>query len=63
MRFEARLILPLQDPVTAARTRDTLDLGAPEAGGCSSTDTMREAARQAGQSELLDQYARDYPLD
>ncbi|MFK7837153.1 MAG: chlorophyllide a reductase subunit Y [Sulfitobacter sp.] len=29
--------------------------------GCHSGSTMKEAARAAGQSELLDQYARDYP--
>ena len=31
------------------------------AGGCSSAGTMRDAARKAGKSEILDQYARDYP--
>ena len=44
------------------RSRDRLDT-APEAGGCASGDTMREAARKAGKSDILDQYARDYPLD
>ena len=44
-----------------SRERDTLDLGAAEAGGCSSADTMREAARNAGKSEILDRYAADYP--
>ena len=29
--------------------------------GCHSGSTMKEAARAAGQSELLDKYARDYP--
>ncbi len=29
--------------------------------GCHSGSTMEEAARQAGQSELLDKYAADYP--
>ena len=32
-----------------------------EALGCHSGSTMEEAARQAGQSELLDRYAADYP--
>ena len=32
-----------------------------EALGCSSTETLRDAARQAGQSELLDRFAADYP--
>lgn len=45
------------------RERDQLDLGAPEsAGGCSSTETMKEAARKAGKNDLLDQYAADYPV-
>ncbi len=44
------------------RSRDRLDT-VPEAGGCASGDTMREAARKAGKSDILDQYARDYPLD
>ncbi|MFK7939242.1 MAG: chlorophyllide a reductase subunit Y [Roseovarius sp.] len=29
--------------------------------GCHSGSTMEQAAREAGQSDLLDQYARDYP--
>ncbi|QFT78625.1 chlorophyllide a reductase subunit Y [Erythrobacter sp. THAF29] len=45
----------------AERTPDTLDLSAGE-GGCSSGDTMREAARKAGKSDVLDQYAADYPV-
>ena len=45
------------------RAPDRLDLAtAPAAGGCSSKDTMRDAARQAGKSEILDQYAADYPV-
>ncbi|SEL82427.1 chlorophyllide a reductase subunit Y [Roseovarius azorensis] len=32
-----------------------------EAGGCHSGAEMERAARMAGQSDLLDQYARDYP--
>ncbi|MGR3743898.1 MAG: chlorophyllide a reductase subunit Y [Pseudooceanicola nanhaiensis] len=31
------------------------------AGGCHSGDEMKRAARMAGQSELLDRYAADYP--
>ena len=46
----------------AQRTPDTLDLKASE-GGCSSADTMRDAARKAGKSDVLDQYAADYPVD
>lgn len=46
-----------------ARSADRLDLAKPEEGGCANGDTMREAARKAGKSDILDQYARDYPLD
>lgn len=35
--------------------------GGGEALGCHSGSTMEEAARQAGQSDLLDRYAEDYP--
>jgi 3,8-divinyl chlorophyllide a/chlorophyllide a reductase subunit Y len=43
------------------RARDRIDLGA-GGGGCSSNETMREAAKKAGKSEILDQYAADYPV-
>ncbi len=33
-----------------------------EGAACTSKDTMREAARTAGKSEILDQYAADYPV-
>ena len=33
----------------------------PETAACSSADTLAEAARAAGKSEVLDQLARDYP--
>ena len=46
----------------AARAPDRIELGsAPVEGGCASKDTMSEAARAAGKSEILDQYAADYP--
>lgn len=45
-----------------ARAPDRIDLAAPEAGGCSSKDTMRDAARKAGKSDVLDRYAADYPV-
>jgi chlorophyllide a reductase subunit Y len=53
---------------SSERDRDTLDLGsstsaAAEAGGCASKDTMLDAARKAGKSDILDQYAADYPVD
>ena len=45
------------------RDRDRIDLAAPAPveGGCASGDTMREAAKSAGKSEILDRYAADYP--
>lgn len=54
-----------KSPEKATRTPDTLNLsgskGAVE-GGCSSTETMKEAARAAGKSDILDQYEADYPV-
>lgn len=50
------------------RSRDTLDLAQPPPGvigneaPCSSKDTLQEAARAAGKSEVLDRYAADYPV-
>ena len=41
------------------RARDRIDLGA---GGCASKDTLRDAARAAGKSDILDRYAADYPV-
>ncbi len=52
-------------PSSTARAPDRIALDAPvseSAGGCSSKDTMNEAARAAGKSEILDQYAADYPV-
>ncbi|WP_017664712.1 chlorophyllide a reductase subunit Y [Porphyrobacter sp. AAP82] len=43
------------------RAPDRIDLD-PDAGACASKDTMTEAARAAGKSEILDQYAADYPV-
>jgi chlorophyllide a reductase subunit Y len=43
------------------RAADRIDLD-PGAGGCASKDTMRDAARAAGKSDILDQYAADYPV-
>jgi chlorophyllide a reductase subunit Y len=49
------------------RAADRIDLdpgAAGDSGGaCASKDTMREAARAAGKSDILDQYAADYPVD
>ncbi|MGB7419248.1 MAG: chlorophyllide a reductase subunit Y [Erythrobacter sp.] len=50
-------------PSNASRAPDRLELGAASAGGCSSKSTMLEAARSAGKSDVLDQYAADYPVD
>jgi chlorophyllide a reductase subunit Y len=50
------------DAVPRAADRIVLDTGAAAAGACSSKDTMRDAARTAGKSDILDQYAADYPV-
>ena len=50
-------------PPMRAPDRIELDTGAANAGACSSKDTMRDAARDAGKSDILDQYAADYPVD
>jgi chlorophyllide a reductase subunit Y len=52
----------MTDLPASNRQRDQLDLAAAESGGCASKDTMREAARAAGKSDVLDQYAADYPV-
>lgn len=52
-------------PPNASRAPDRIDLdaGAVAGGGaCASKDTMTEAARAAGKSDILDQYAADYPV-
>ena len=46
----------------AQRAPDRIELDPAPAGGCASKDTMNEAARDAGKSEILDQYAADYPV-
>ncbi|MFS0737739.1 chlorophyllide a reductase subunit Y [Sphingomonas sp. 1P06PA] len=46
------------------RRIDTLDIGLPApttAGACSSADTLRAAAVQAGKGDVLARYATDYP--
>ncbi len=52
----------MTDLGVSTRERDTLDIGSAEEGGCSNASTMQEAARKAGKSEVLDQYAADYPV-
>ncbi len=44
------------------RTADRIELDPVDAGGCASKDTMNDAARAAGKSDILDQYAADYPV-
>lgn len=51
------------DIETSPREADRIDLGSVSAGGCSSGDTLRDAAVKAGKSEVLDRYAADYPVD
>ena len=52
---------------SVVRAPDRIDLdtggGGDEGGGChGGAETMREAARQAGKSDVLDRYAADYPV-
>jgi len=51
----------LSDLGTSIRERDRLEIGSAEEGGCSNSETMKEAARKAGSSEILDRYEKDYP--
>nr|WP_199803325.1 chlorophyllide a reductase subunit Y [Erythrobacter rubeus] len=48
----------------AERTPDRIELDSGSGDGChGGKDRMQEAARAAGKSEILDQYAADYPVD
>ncbi|MEM6828088.1 MAG: hypothetical protein AAF553_09100, partial [Pseudomonadota bacterium] len=48
----------------AAKAEKAAETSAPAIeGGCSNKTTMKEAARAAGKSDILDQYAADYPVD
>ena len=49
----------MSDETTLPRNRDQIDLSA--AGGCSSSDVLRDAATKAGKGGILDRYAKDYP--
>jgi chlorophyllide a reductase subunit Y len=50
-------------PPSGNRAPDRISLDpVAEGGACASKDTMTEAARAAGKSEILDQYAADYPV-
>ncbi|MFN3862750.1 MAG: chlorophyllide a reductase subunit Y [Erythrobacter sp.] len=50
-------------PSSGNRAPDRIALGPAVAeGGCASKDTMSEAARAAGKSDVLDRYAADYPV-
>ncbi len=47
-----------------AREPDRIDIDTGGNGGChGGADTMKEAARKAGKSEILDRYAADYPVE
>lgn len=53
--------VPLEQP--AAEPVALSEQQAPQADGChAGKETMLEAAKQAGQSEMLDQFAQDYPM-
>ncbi len=44
------------------RAPDRIDVDSGEGGGChGGAETMREAAKKAGKSEVLDRYEKDYP--
>ena len=47
--------------IIEGQPREAGDEAVAMAGGCTSTVTMKDAAREAGNSELLDQFAKDYP--
>lgn len=52
-------------PTATDRARDRMDVSAApvEGSGChGGKDVMLEAAKKAGKTEILDQYAKDYPL-
>lgn len=49
------------DHATEAEGVQTTEVGAPTQGGCHSRPEMDRAARMAGQGELLEGFARDYP--
>jgi 3,8-divinyl chlorophyllide a/chlorophyllide a reductase subunit Y len=52
-------------PAATDRARDRMDVSAApvESSGChGGKDVMLEAAKKAGKTEILDQYAKDYPL-
>jgi 3,8-divinyl chlorophyllide a/chlorophyllide a reductase subunit Y len=52
-------------PAATDRARDRMDVSAApvEGSGChGGKDVMLEAAKKAGKTEILDQYAKDYPL-
>jgi chlorophyllide a reductase subunit Y len=48
------------DSVAEVPTSGTPD--AAPAGGCHATDEMKAAAKKAGKSDVLEQYAKDYPV-
>ena len=50
---------PVHDSVADVPTSGAKD--AAPAGGCHSTEKMKAAAKKAGKSEILEQYAKDYP--
>ncbi|WP_120077884.1 chlorophyllide a reductase subunit Y [Aurantiacibacter odishensis] len=52
----------MTDLGTPVRERDTLDIGSVGGGACSSGETLKDAARKAGKSEVLDRYEQDYPV-
>lgn len=55
----------MTEPIALAETErapDRIDLAASDGGVCSSKNIMYEAAKKAGKSNILEQYAADYPV-
>jgi len=54
-------VLPVSDEVPVVTAAPVAGAAPVDGMGCHSGDTMKAAARAAGKSEILDQYAADYP--
>jgi len=54
-------VLPASDEVPVVTAAPVAGAAPVDGMGCHSGDTMKAAARAAGKSEILDQYAADYP--
>lgn len=59
--MKSHMTMPARPRSFAGRREDAPELTGDPGLGCHSGNEMEKAARMAGQSDLLDQYARDYP--